>query len=322
MKNILRGGKTVDFRQFEYVTIVAEEKSISKAAERLYISQPSLSQYIIRLENSLGVKLFDRTATAITLTFAGEKYIETAKNIINLNNQLTRELNDIVNLKKGRIILGVPSQAGTYILPLILPRFYEEFPNIEIIIEENIVSELEQMLLDGRVDIAILALPVQHEKIQYEAIMNEKMFLIAPFKHPICKMTGNIKFNLVKNEKFIMLKKGQRMRLISDEIFSRMEVKPNVILEIANLAVAYRLAASGMGFTIVPENVLCLLNTKPKESHFIIDDLEHTLVVAYRKGEYITRATREFIIKLKKVMDEEYTLRSKNSEDYKKIHIE
>ncbi|AAK81293.1 DNA-binding transcriptional LysR family regulator [Clostridium acetobutylicum] len=312
----------MDFRQFEYVKTIAEEKSISRAAERLYISQPSLSQYIIRLENSLGVKLFDRTSATITLTFAGEKYIETARNIINLNNQLTKELNDIANLSKGRVIIGVPSQAGRYILPLVIPKFYKEYPNIEIIVEENIVSELEKMLLEGKIDIAILTLPVQHEKITYESIMNERIFLIAPKKHPICSVDGRISFNFIRNEKFILLKKGQRIRLIVDDIFSRIGAKPNIILEITNLDAAYRMASSGMGFTIVPENVLYLLNTNGKENDFIIDSLEHTLVVAYRKGEYLTRASREFIANLKGVMKMDYNNKNHNSVSYKKIYID
>jgi len=98
----------MDFHQLEYVMAIAEEKSFSKAAKKLYISQPSLSQYIMRLEEQIGIKIFDRTTNPLILTFAGEKYLEAAKNILILNNQLKRVLVDIADSKKGRLTIGIP----------------------------------------------------------------------------------------------------------------------------------------------------------------------------------------------------------------------
>lgn len=316
----------MDFHQFQYVMAIAEEKSISKAAKKLYISQPSLSQYIMRLENNLGIKLFDRTTSSITLTFAGERYVETAKNILNLNTQMERELSDIAGSRKGRLAVGVPNQTGRHILPLVLPEFHKKFPEIELVVEEDVTMELEEMLLSGKIDIAILNLPIQNEKILYETISVERMFLVAPQEHPICLKSkldnGNkLDFNYLKNEKFVLLEQGQRMRLIVDEIFHESSFKPNILLEVKNLDTAYRIAAAGMGFTFVPENVIWLLNTDQSNNNFLIDDMTLTFVVAYRRGEYITRATDEFINLTKEIMNLQYKKREDNSITYRKVYI-
>lgn len=315
----------MDINQFEYVMTVAEEKSISKAAKKLYISQPSLSQYIMRLENNLGVKLFDRTTSSFILTFAGEKYVQTAKNILNLNAQMEKELSDIAGSKKGRLAMGVPNQTGRHILPLVLPEFHKRFPEIEIVVEEDVTIQLEEMLLSGKIDIAILNLPIQNDKILYETISAERMFLVAPQNHWICSQAdfGNenkLDFNCLRDEKFILLEQGQRMRLFADEIFHRADFKPNIVLEIKNLDTAYRIAAAGMGFTFVPENVIWLLNAD-NHNNFLLDNMTMNLAVAYRRGEYITRATGEFINIAKGILSLKQMERNNSSIIYRRIYI-
>ncbi len=316
----------MDIYQFEYVMAIAEEKSISKAAKKLYITQPSLSQYIMRLENNLGVKLFDRSARSMILTYAGEIYVQTAKNILNLNTGMKRKLSDIAGSKKGRLAMGVPHQTGRHILPLVLPEFHIQYPEIEIVVKEDVTMRLEEMLLSGKIDIAILNLPMQNEKILYKTIFTERMFLVAPKNHWICDSQMflgydcKIDFNLLKDEPFILLEQGQRMRLLMDEIFKKANFKPNVLMEIKNLDTAYCIAAAGMGFTFVPENVVQLLNVG-QYNNFLIDNITLTLVVAYRRGEYITKATNDFIDITKDIMSLKQRERIYSSIAYRRIYI-
>lgn len=297
----------MDIHQFEYVMAIAEEKSFSKAAKKLYISQPSLSQYIMRLEKQLGVKLFDRTTNPPILTFAGEKYLESAKSILNMESKLRRELGDIANSKKGRITIGAPIPTERYILPLILPEFHKRFPEIEIIIKEYPSTYLEKLLMEGKIDIAILYLPVHKEDVICEPILVDKVFLVAPPGYDIRFAMNNekqqkIDFSYLKDEKFILLKPGQKMRSVADEIFKCAKFKPNIILETGNLDTAYRLAVSGMGFTLVTENSIKFLNTNNYQNYFLIKDTAFTLALAYRRGEYLTKADQEFIEITKRIM--------------------
>ena len=297
----------MDSHQFEYVIAVAEEKNFSKAAKKLYISQPSLSQYIMRLEKQLGIKLFDRTTNSLTLTFAGEKYLESAKNIQSLENRLRWELNDIADSKKGRLTIGIPFPTERFILPLLLPEFHKQFPGIEIVIKEQSAESLEELLMKGEVDIAILHLPVKNEEIVYEPLSVEKVYLVAPPGYNICSITNfevqkRLDFSCLKDEKFILLKPGHRMRFFADKIFKCAQFKPNILLEIGNTDTAYRLATAGMGFTFIPENTIRFLNTNHYQNYFLINDVAFTLALAYRRGEYLTKAAQEFIAIAKHVI--------------------
>jgi len=312
------------FHQLEYVMAIAEEKSFSKAAKKLYISQPSLSQYIMRLEDQLGIKLFDRTTSPLILTFAGEKYLKAAKNILDLKNRLGRELGDIADSKKGCLTIGIPISTERYLLPLVLPEFHERFPGIEMVIEEHSSIQLEELLLTGEVDIAILHLPVQNERIVYEPISVEKIFLVAPTGKHTCSIIefekhNKLDFSYLKNENFILLKPGYRMRFVADEIFKRAQFKPNILLEIRNLDTAYNLASAGMGFTLIPENIVRFLNINHCPDYFLIDDISYTLALAYRKGEYMTKATNEFIMIIKEIIGTKYEARVSNNKIYHKI---
>lgn len=314
----------MDFHQLEYVMAIAEERNFSNAAKKLYISQPSLSQYIMRLEDQLGIKLFDRTTSPLVLTFAGEKYLKTAKNILDLKNQLGRELGDIADSKKGRLTIGIPISTERYLLPLVLPEFYQRFLGIELVIKEHSSIQLEELLLAGEVDIAILHLPVQNERIVYDPISVEKIFLVASsgeHTHSLIEFEkhNNLDFSYLKNEKFILLKPGYRMRFVADEIFKRAQFKPNILLEIRNLDTAYNLASAGMGFTLVPENILRSLNINQCPDYFLIDDISYTLALAYRKGEYMTNATNEFILIIKKIIAAKHETRIPTNKIYHKI---
>ncbi len=123
----------MDFKKLKYVLTVAEVQSISKAAAILYISQPSLSHVISNLEMELGIQIFNRTTTPISLTYAGERFVETAKEILNMNNKLKKEFSDISNARKGKIAIGIPSLRGSFMLPHILPVFHKEYPGIELV---------------------------------------------------------------------------------------------------------------------------------------------------------------------------------------------
>lgn len=291
----------MDIHQFEYVMAIAEEKSFSAAAKKLYISQPSLSQYIMRLEKQLGIKLFDRTTNPLVLTYAGEKYLESAKNILNLESRLRRELGDIADSKKGRLTIGISIPTESYILPLLLPEFHKQFPGIDIVIKEHSSEHLEALLMEGKVDIAILYLPAQNDEIIYEPISVEKIFLVAP---PITEFENQqrLEFNHLKNEKFILLKPGKRMRFVADGIFVRAQFKPDILLEVGNLDTAYRLSEAGMGFTFISGNIIRALSKNQYQNCFLVDDAAFTLALAYRREEYLTKAAREFISITKQIM--------------------
>lgn len=146
-------------RELEYIKTVADEKSISSAARKLYIAQPSLSQSLQRIEENLGAKLFNRTPSGLTLTYAGERCYQMACQVLKIYSDFEAEISDINQLKTGRIVMGTTNHLGTVILPEILLEFKENSPSVELEILEDNTGNLEAKLLTGAMDFALLHAP-------------------------------------------------------------------------------------------------------------------------------------------------------------------
>lgn len=152
-------------KELLYVKTVADEHNISKAAKKLFIAQPSLSQSIQRIEDSIGTTLFNRTSTGLTLTFAGERYYHMAVQILKMYEDFQLEISDINNLKTGRIHVGITSHLGTLVLPRVLPAYKKIGPHVEITITEENTASLEQQLLAGKLDFAVMHAPPEKSSL-------------------------------------------------------------------------------------------------------------------------------------------------------------
>ncbi|MDO4301598.1 MAG: LysR family transcriptional regulator [Clostridia bacterium] len=301
----------MDLKEFEYVLTINEERSFSKAAKKLFISQPSLSQYINRLEGQLGVTLFDRNTIPLSLTFEGELYINSVKSIMNIVTNMRKNFDDISDLKIGRVNIGLTPSKANNPLPAILPVFKEIYPGIELIITERTSSELEDMLLRGQVDVCMLNLPIKSKGIEYEPIVKENIYIAAPPDYiPPSHVDTSAEFpqlslNDIADEQFILLHPSQRLRQIADTVFTAENIKPKILLETASIETSLRLSAAGMGFSFVPEfSVKFAGLTKPPKYYTLPHDLNWTLVIAYREGAYRTKAVKAFAEIAKKVITE------------------
>lgn len=146
----------MELRQFTYVNKVAECGSITKAAAALFISQPALSNYISKVEEELGVRLFDRSANPLILTYAGEQYLKRTKKILAQIDDMDREMRDITHHLRGRLRIGFPNERIIYMLPLILPPFKKRFPGIDVIVVSGPGNQLVDKLRSGDVDFVML----------------------------------------------------------------------------------------------------------------------------------------------------------------------
>lgn len=301
----------MDSKEFEYVLAINEERSFSKAAKKLFISQPSLSQYINRLESQLGVTIFDRNTIPLSLTFEGELYIESIRAIMNIITNLHKNFEDISNLKMGRVNVGLTPSKANNPLPAILPAFKKLYPGIELIITEQNSSELEDLLTRGLVDVCLLNLPIKSKGIEYEPIIKENIYLAAPPDYippsyvDKSEKYPQINISDIKDEQFILLHSGQRLRQIADSVFNEENIKPKILLETASIETSLRLSASGMGFSFVPSSSVRFAGlTNPPQYFKLTHDLNWTLVIAYREGAYKTKAVKAFSEVAKKVITE------------------
>lgn len=295
-----KGGVHVDFRQIQYILAVAEHRNITKAAAALYISQPSLSHFIARTEEELGVKLFDRTMMPLKLTYAGEQYLKNAVEIMRVHDRMMREFRDIAGSLKGRLVVGIPHERAAYMLPLILPDFRRRHPGIEVDLAISNTAKIIDALARGRIDFGIGIFP-QLNEFQSMEIYRERLLLVAApgmvrSRHLLKK--GNRALNPAKlgDLPFIISRHGHALFRRVSELWSTYNLSPQVVFESSSNITSLRLAAAGLGVTIVPAMTLKLAQTTaPPEVYEIgAPALTWTVALYSRKDAYVGAVERAF----------------------------
>ena len=295
----------MDFKDLSYVLAIAKYQNITKAAESLYITQPTLTKFLQGLERDLGQKLFKRLGNRYVLTYAGERYTAKAGEILNLKKELDLEMGDIIRNNAGSLKIAFPTMRGTYMLPCTLPIFNSLYPNVKLDILEAHSSQLEGMLQNGDADLAFFNLPVKSPNIDYEIISHEEVVLVLSANHPLAH-TGirreNCRYpwmdlNQMKNEPLIMQIPGQRTRQTVDTLFKNYDFEPNIKLQTSNISAEVELAARGYGACFVTETHLKHLSPGKKLACFSVGNPCTTVdfVAAYRKGSYLPYHAKEYI---------------------------
>lgn len=251
----------MEIKELNYLIAIAEEKSISKAAERLYMAQSSLSQFLQTLESSLDSKLFVRTSRGVRLTEAGKIMVKYAYAALAEYHRTQDEIQDIKELKSGSVILGISSFRGSYLLPPVLNAFHLDYPGIRVqIVEENSMA-LEQMLLSGKIDVALLVLPVSDPRIETTFVMKDEICLITNSNHPIVTLSQKSPKNLPSASRiprYVNLTDAVQYEFfLSDyntilgreahQIFSKNGLQPITCNESLTALMASALAAAGHG---------------------------------------------------------------------------
>lgn len=301
-------------REMEYIKKILEEGSFSAAAQKLYISQPSLSQYIKRIEEVIGSELFERTAKPLKLTHAGKIYLKTEQQIYYLRKQMQQRLDDIDELKAGHLTIGSSHYRSSYLLTKVLPVFRERYSGITISLEEGTTEQLEEYAVNGVTDFSISLLPTYFPALGYEELFQEKILLAISDDHPLSKKMmkrgrayeryPKIDFCELKNTEFIIMKQGQKLRKSFFYLCEKAGFSPNIILESQSMVAAQSLAAVGFGATLVPD-VLAMyhnLNRPPCYFSFIEPPPNRRVVAVYNKNRYLSKAAQAFIAMLKEII--------------------
>lgn len=299
-------------KELLYIKTIADTQSISKAAEELFIAQPSLSQALQRIERELGTHLFIREPRGMKLTYAGEKYYLMAKEILDIYSDFKSEITHINELKAGRLVIGIARYMGMNILPNILPKFNKNYPNIEIIIREENTRVLENLVLGGNVDFALTHVHKKemNEKINYEILKEDEFLLVTPKAY--LKDSDKIKVKDGKSyvdlrdlegEKFILLDINKGIRKVQDRTIKSYGINPEVVFTTKNFETAKRLAANGMGITIIPKDYLNIFSQDKSYDSFNLSDTEENIwytAILTIPDIYKSQATKVFLDEVKK----------------------
>lgn len=295
----------MDFKDLSYVLAIAKHQNITRAADSLYVTQPTLTKFLQNLEKELGQKLFRKLGHRFVLTYAGERYVARAAEILNLKKELDQEMSDIIRDNHGSLKIAFPTMRGTYMLPCTLPVFHSRYPNVNLDIFEEHSSLLEGLLLSGEADLAFFNLPVRSPDIDYEIISHEEVLLILSDRHPLacrgiykegCKYPW-MDLKLFSEEPFIMQIPGQRTRQTVDRLLKECGLVPHIKLQTSNIPAEVMLAAKGYGCCFVTETHLKHILLQENIARFSVGNPCTTVdfVAAFRRGSYLPYHAKEYI---------------------------
>ncbi|MEJ8751831.1 LysR family transcriptional regulator [Lagierella sp. ICN-221743] len=305
------------FNANEYVYEVYKERSFSKAAKNLFISQPSLSGTIKRVEEEIGYEIFDRSTKPIGVTDIGEKYIKTIEKILKLERHFIQYVNDVDDLKAGNVSVGGTQQYTSYMLPAIVSKFIEKYPHINVDIVEAKTSSLIKYLNEGIIDIAIDNYSYDEEDYSRQFQTKDTMILTVPrsfssneklkdyalsfeeiesgkFKEDEVPFVKLSEFN---DENFILLKEGNDTRTRAHKKFVNENITPKVLLEVEQQITSYNLTAYGLGISFISDYLIRNVGDNDALCYYKLENYENDRDICfyYLKNKYITKAQSEFL---------------------------
>ena len=295
----------------EYFLTIVKERSISKAAERLYLSQPYLSQYLARLEGSLGVVLLDRSHSPLRLTPAGELFHAYLERQSFLDRQLVSDLRDLQDKKRPVLHIGVSPWRGSILLPDVLPRFEEQYPDVQLVLHEAPVPDLGALAAANVIDFCVMQPPSDLTELTYEPMMGERIFLVGHRDHPLLQGLNSTydaprpfpDLRLLEHERIIMLPPGWRLSKLLYNRFSVYNLEPQNLLITTNTTTAINLAAEKLGFAFLQESGISRTPYLDRLACFTVGEppLTCPLAVVYKKNGFLSPAARTLIDLIKEL---------------------
>ncbi len=243
----------MELHQLRYFVTVAQEGTFTRAAERLYLAQPSLSEQIRKLEGELGCPLFERLGRTLAVTSAGEALLPHAQRILFEVEQARLRVQDVRGLRRGRLSIGVLPSAGARLLPRFLAEFRRRHPRVDVVLrEDNVSAELEDLVNSGFLDLAIIRLPARRPGLAARLLVREPMVLLMPPGH---RLAGRRALTLreVALEPFVAMRTGSGLRDLLEAVCWAAGFEPHVAVEAGQLGSVQALVLAGMGVTVLPE---------------------------------------------------------------------
>lgn len=304
-------------RNLHYIYAVYQAGSLSAAARELYISQPSLSATIKKIEQELGVPIFNRKTKPLSLTEYGKQYITYLEKLQDLEKEFDRYLNDVRGLHTGVLWIGANNVFASFVLPALIFKFKSAYPGIQVQMAEGNIAYLENALLSGELDLVLDNCPMDTDTCVQHCFGTEHLLLAAhqsvhdamqlktaclsqqdvlSGRH-LCEDAPVVSMEAFSGLPFIALRKGNDTRLRMDMIFQESNMKANIQLEVDQLATAYNIACTGLGVTFVSDTLLYKVPPHPQMCYYKLDSASTTrkMYIYHKRSQYLTLAMQKFL---------------------------
>lgn len=288
----------MELHQLRYVCAIAETGSFSKAAERCRIAQPSLSQQVLKLEDELGARLFDRLGRSVRLTEAGHAFLPHARAVQHHVESARAGVEDRRTDMRGSVTVGVIPTIAPYLVPRYAAAFAKRYPEARLRIVEETTPKLIESLKNLSIDLALLALPLRHKEFNFFPLFAEPLYAVLPNDHPRAA-SRTLALKELRNEAFVMLRDGHCFRDLSIAACARARIKPRIAFESDQFSSLLGMVAAGIGVTLAPEMAV---NTNIACRYVRISDAcaIRTIAAAVMRGRSFNRVQQAFLAQIQK----------------------
>jgi LysR family transcriptional regulator, hydrogen peroxide-inducible genes activator len=242
----------MNLRDLRYFVALADTRHFGKAAERSFVSQPTLSAQIKKLETYLGVQLIERQPRKVTLTDTGAKILPLARRILQESDEIVSMARNEHDPLSGKLKLGLIPTIGPYLLPLVTRKLRKQLPRMKLMLYEHQTQPLLEKLRAGDIDLGILALPVPLDGLEARPLYPENFTLAVPTHNPLAKR-AHIKLDDLNGETLLLLEDGHCLRDQALDVCSRIDVKESEDYRATSLETLRQMVAAGLGITLLPE---------------------------------------------------------------------
>ena len=293
-------------QDLRHILAISEHNSISRAAEAMFVSQPYLSKVLSKVEDELGLRLFDRSHVPLQPTYAGEKYLEYCRRFLKLEQEFTQEFHRLANSKDDRLIVGTPPIRGSYLLPLVLPEFSEVFPNTEVVIREDSSDVVPDKIAGEQVDLGMFAWSAGRTDLAYTKLLDERMLLMVPAGHPLHYHASAGEPLAVLSEDMLPMLSGEKFisidtpKSITKQVINYLQqhgIRCGVSITTQNNITTYRLCERGMGLAVIMEVAMCntIFYNQPCFYQIGTQPMVQPWYCAYKKGRQLSPASQYFL---------------------------
>jgi DNA-binding transcriptional LysR family regulator len=282
----------MEWNQLQYFQTVAQIQHFTRAAEILSISQPALSRSIARLEEELGVPLFERQGRMVSLNRYGEIFLKRVNRAIQEINDGQQEIQNLIHPSHGSVSIGFIHTLGTNLIPDLLGLFRKNYPNINFQLFQNGASMILDQLEAAEIDFCFCSPTQTREGVRWVKLFTEDLFVIVPNDHRLAKRSS-IKLNEVAEDPFILVKKGYGLREITEQICNEAGFTPNVTFEGEEMGTIAGLVGAKLGVALIP-HIKGLDMTKISLLRVSQPICQRVIGIAWIEGRYLSPAAKRF----------------------------
>lgn len=283
-------------RQLQYAITLAKVRNFSQVADMLHISQPALSKQIINLEGELGLKIFDRSTTPLSLTAAGEFFIREAEELCYREEQLVRSMEQFRSGEAGRLTIGITPFRSSYLIPQVVKTIRDRYPGVVVKLHEAGSTQLRKDAQEGKFDFAVVNLPVDEAALEVMPLESDRLVLVIPREQAAFYglPEKDLNFADCRELPFVVVGQAQEMRQLFDQLCSLAEFSPNVAAEVVSLTTAWAMVCAGVGATILP---LQYVKSMSRQENVVVVKLRDAVyfrqpAVITKRGQYLSKEAR------------------------------